>query len=168
MIFYQYIDSPFGEITLVSDEQHLLGLLFGHSLETLYTNRIAKLSKTLVEDWKCGSATVIEDTKKQLLEYCEGKRQHFQLPLKLLGSEFQVSVWQALLAIPFGKTQSYKQIAARIGKPSAVRAVANANGANAIAIIIPCHRVISSDGSIGGYSGGIDKKEAMLKIEGQE
>jgi O-6-methylguanine DNA methyltransferase len=103
--------------------------------------------------------------KQQLDEYFLGKRQSFDIPLNMVGTDFQKSVWQTLLKIPYGQTLSYKQEAITLGKESAVRAVANANGANNIGIIIPCHRVIASDGTLGGYSGGIDRKEFLLNLE---
>lgn len=102
----------------------------------------------------------------QLQQYQAGKLQQFDLPLDLsLGTQFQQKVWQALQQIPYGQTISYAQLAQNIDKPTAYRAVANANGRNPFSIIIPCHRVVASDGSLGGYTGGLDKKRLLLKIE---
>ena len=101
----------------------------------------------------------------QLVEYLEGKRTAFDLPLDLRGTEFQRRVWQALLEIPYGETRSYLEVARAIGAPHAVRAVGAANGANPVALVVPCHRVIASDGSLGGYGGGLRLKERLLAME---
>ena len=107
-------------------------------------------------------------TIKQLQQYANGERQAFDLPLDLSqGSPFQQRVWQALQDISYGETISYAQLAQNIGQPTAYRAVANANGKNPFSIVIPCHRVIASDGSLGGYTGGLDKKRLLLAIESQ-
>jgi len=100
-----------------------------------------------------------------LTAYFDGKLKEFQTPLFLLGSPFQKQVWEALNKIPFGETSSYLDIAKRIGRPAACRAVAQANGANQLAIIIPCHRVINHNGELGGYGGGITRKEWLLNLE---
>ena len=103
---------------------------------------------------------------QQLDEYFHNKRKIFNIPLDIQGTEFQKKVWHELLKSPFGKTVSYKTIAQRIGDIKSIRAVGGANGANPIPIIIPCHRVVNSDGTIGGYSGGIKIKEKLLELEG--
>ncbi|KFN38748.1 MAG: cysteine methyltransferase [Sulfuricurvum sp. MLSB] len=103
--------------------------------------------------------------EEELREYFEGKRKTFTLPLNPRGTPFQKAVWETLRTIPYGETISYAQEAERFGNPKAVRAVANANGRNPIAILIPCHRVIASGGGIGGYSGGIWRKEFLLGLE---
>ncbi len=103
----------------------------------------------------------------QLLEYLEGKRTEFDLPLDLRGTPFQIAVWSALLEIPYGETRSYQQIANAIGRPRAVRAVGAANGANPVAIVVPCQRVIASDGTLHGYGGGLDLKARLLAMEGK-
>jgi len=108
---------------------------------------------------------VLQATKEQLDEYFLGKRRAFDIPLLMLGTEFQKSVWEALLKIPYGKTASYLELSKSIGNEKAVRAVANANGANAIGIIIPCHRIIGSDGSLTGYAGGVALKRKLLELE---
>lgn len=103
----------------------------------------------------------------QIDEYAQEQRQNFDLPLDLsLGTEFQQQVWQALQQIEYGKTISYAELACRVGNPKAYRAVANANGNNPFSLIIPCHRVIASDGTLGGYTGGLDKKQYLLALEG--
>ena len=108
---------------------------------------------------------ILLEASRQLVEYLDGKRKIFQLPLDLVGTSFQKQVWQALLKIPFGTTNSYKDIAQRIKNPKAVRAVGSANGKNPLCIIVPCHRVIAHDGSLGGYSGGLDFKKQLLELE---
>jgi O-6-methylguanine DNA methyltransferase len=102
----------------------------------------------------------------QLEEYLSGKRRTFDLPLDLRGTEFQISCWRALLAIPYGETRSYADIARAVGKPNAFRAVGMANNRNPIAIVVPCHRVIASDGTLCGYGGGLDVKRKLLELEG--
>lgn len=112
-----------------------------------------------------GPSTVIEMAIAQLDEYFAGKRREFNVPLLFAGTEFQKTVWDALLTIPFGQTVSYGELARQIGMPKAVRAVANANGANSISIFAPCHRVIGSDGTLTGYGGGLPVKEFLLRLE---
>lgn len=106
-------------------------------------------------------------TEKELEEYFAGQRQHFSIPLAPKGTEFQTAVWQALLALEYGTTSCYADIANKINRPKAVRAVGAANGANAIAIIIPCHRVIGKNGSLTGYAYGLEMKKSLLKLENQ-
>ncbi len=103
----------------------------------------------------------------QLHEYFNGKRKTFDFPLAPKGTPFQLAVWNALLEIPYGDTVTYAELARRIGKPSAVRAVGAANGANPIPVIIPCHRVIGSNGTLTGYGGGIERKQWLLALEGR-
>lgn len=110
---------------------------------------------------------VLKETQRQLQAYFAGQLRQFDIPLDLsAGTAFQQSVWQALLAIPFGKTTSYGALSRSIGKPLAVRAVGTAIGRNPIGVIVPCHRVIGADGSLTGYAGGLHRKEAFLKLEG--
>lgn len=103
---------------------------------------------------------------RQLHEYFTGRRRAFDLELAPTGTAFQLATWQALQRIPWGTTSSYAQLAAAVGRPRAVRAVGGANGANPLPIVVPCHRVIAADGSIGGYSGGLDRKRWLLAHEG--
>lgn len=115
-----------------------------------------------------GVTEAICSIERELNHYFEGQLQEFKTPLFLLGSPFQKRVWEELQKISPGETRSYAQIAASIGKPSAFRAVANANGANPIALVIPCHRVINTNGDLGGYAGGLARKEWLLQHEKQE
>lgn len=110
---------------------------------------------------------VMEETINQLEEYFQGKRRTFNLPLDPEGTPFQLSVWKNLQKIPYGKTKSYKELAAKIKNEKAVRAVGTANGKNPLCIIIPCHRVIASDGSLAGFSGGLNRKRKLLDLESE-
>lgn len=125
-----------------------------------------RLKKILNAEFEEGFSDVIEKAVWQLDEYFAGKRRTFDVPLLFVGTDFQKTVWNALLTIPFGQTLSYGDMARRIGMPTAVRAVANANGANSISIFAPCHRVIGSDRSLTGYGGGLDAKRYLLALEG--
>lgn len=109
---------------------------------------------------------LLEEGRRQLLEYLAGERQEFTLPLAPAGTPFQRAVWQALQTIPYGQTRSYGDIARQIGRPKAFRAVGMANHENPIPIFIPCHRVVGSDGSLTGYAGGLELKKALLGLEG--
>lgn len=124
-----------------------------------------RLRRLLDAEFSDGTSAIIDRAIRQLDEYFDGKRQNFDIPLLFVGTDFQKDVWDALLTIPFGKTVSYREIATRIGNPKAVRAVANANGANSISIFAPCHRVIGSDHTLTGYGGGLPTKEYLLKLE---
>ncbi len=147
--FYTY-DSPVGPLTLVASERGLVALEFGERKHPEAT-----------EDQKRFAAC-----RKQLHEYFAGKRETFTIPLDIRGTEFQKRCWQELLKIPYGQTRSYRQIAETVGNRNAVRAVGLANGQNPIAIIVPCHRVIASDGTLCGYGGGLELKEELLRLEG--
>ena len=108
---------------------------------------------------------LLREAKEQLIEYFAGKRRVFDLPISLSGTDFELSCWEALRAIPYAKTQSYADIARAIGRPRAFRAVGGANHRNPIAIIVPCHRVVGSDGSLVGFGGGLDVKKFLLDLE---
>ena len=125
-----------------------------------------RLKRILHAEFKEGMPEVIEKAVTQLDEFFAGQRREFDVPLLFVGTDFQKTVWNELLKIPFGQTISYGEMARRIGMPKAVRAVANANGANSVSIFAPCHRVIGSDHSLTGYSGGPDAKRTLLKLEG--
>ncbi|MDH4068539.1 MAG: methylated-DNA--[protein]-cysteine S-methyltransferase [Dehalococcoidia bacterium] len=108
---------------------------------------------------------VLRETRRQLDEYLEGQRKGFDIPVSMVGTDFQKDVWNAVIRIPYGATSTYGQIARQIGSPRAVRAVGGACGANPISIIVPCHRVIGSDGELVGYGGGLSLKKWLLKME---
>lgn len=112
-----------------------------------------------------GSSALTRSLEEQLGEYFAGERRDFDLPMEPAGTGFQESVWEALRAIPFGETRSYAEIAETVGRPAAVRAVGTANGANALAIVIPCHRVVRADGSLSGYGGGVWRKRRLIELE---
>lgn len=124
-----------------------------------------RLRRILYADFRTGTSPLLDAAALQLDEYFAGQRRRFDIPLLFTGTEFQKKVWQALLEIPYGATVSYSGLAVRIGLPRAVRAVANANGANAISIFAPCHRVIGSDSSLTGYAGGLQAKQFLLNLE---
>lgn len=158
-------------ITLVAKDGKLLALdWFTDKTEKILT-KLTKQANTLpqsdlAEHLADPNAQLLANTITQLDDYFHGKRQHFDIPLDLsMGTPFQQKVWQALLQIPYGQTISYAELARRIGQPTAYRAVANANGKNPISLIVPCHRVIASDGGLGGYTGGIGIKKALLALE---
>jgi len=132
-------------------------------------NKISHISFSAMEKFleiPIKKTMLLEKAEQQILEYFEGKRQNFSLPIAPEGTAFQKKVWKALQNIPYGQTRSYGEIAKEIGQCHAARAVGNANHNNPIAIVIPCHRVIGANGKLTGYYRGIDKKEFLLKLEG--
>lgn len=149
------IESPVGELLLVGDERRLHGLYMQGGP---HPARVAPGWKRADEPF----GTV----RDQLGEYFAGERTGFDLPLAPLGTPFQQQVWKALRRIPYGRTASYGDIARGIGHPSASRAVGLANGRNPISIIVPCHRVIGTDGRLTGYAGGVERKRFLLELEG--
>ncbi|AIE83551.1 methylated-DNA--[protein]-cysteine S-methyltransferase [Fimbriimonas ginsengisoli] len=154
--YYDTLSTPIGELLLIANE--------AGELTHLYTGQGSK--------WLSRHPGAERDPKRlapaktQLSEYFEGKRRTFDLPLGAAGSEFQHRVWEALMEIPFGETRSYGQLAAQLGVPNASRAVGRANATNPIGIIVPCHRVIGSNGTLTGYAGGLPTKEWLLRHEG--
>lgn len=153
--YFSRINSPVGELLLVGDGQ-ALKLLAMHA---------QKRGCQPQDDWRRDDGA-FSAAREQLASYFAGELRAFNLPLAPIGTEFQRKVWQALLDIPFGRTESYGALARRIGAPKASRAVGLANGCNPIAIIIPCHRVIGANGSLTGYGGGIERKRWLLAHEG--
>lgn len=155
--------SPIGEMVIGSVGDELCLADWAHSPKRELIDR--KISRGLHAKFQDGSSIIIEQTITQLEEYFNGHRRDFDLPLRMVGTEFQLSVWRILQEIPYGTTIAYGEQATRMGSPKAVRAVASANGANPIAIIVPCHRVIGANHSLTGYTGGLHIKEALLKLE---
>ncbi|WP_026146823.1 methylated-DNA--[protein]-cysteine S-methyltransferase [Methylomonas sp. MK1] len=151
--------SPVGELKLVASDQGLMAILWAND----NPNRVP-LGSMKRDD----ANPVLIQTRLQLEQYFAGKRQRFVLPLNFVGTDFQKQVWQSLLTIPFGETRSYGQIAQQIGKPKAARAVGAANGRNPISIVIPCHRVIGSNGELTGFAGGLKAKAYLIEIENPE
>lgn len=159
----QYFKTPVGEIILGSYDNKLCMADWRYrKMRTSIDARLQKgLNTTYVED----DSIVLKLAREQLDAYFQGRCQIFDVPLLMVGTQFQKSVWQGLTKIPFGTTASYLDLAKSINNEKAIRAVASANGANAISIFIPCHRIIGSDGSLVGYAGGLDVKKKLLEIE---
>lgn len=154
----RYMDyhSPIGKLLLATSEQGLCGVYFEN-------HKHFKGNAGWQED---ESAPVLQQARQQLQEYFDGLRQDFDLPLDVsAGTSFQQEVWFALRKIPYAKTSSYTALAQQIHRPKAVRAVGAANGRNPLSIIVPCHRVIASDGALTGYAGGLGNKEVLLALE---
>lgn len=168
LVYYKQMDSPIGPLLLLSDGVSLTGLYMSdprHSevnseLESLFG--IASVLGRWVEDENAGP---LVKAKEQLEDYFLGRLITFDLPLSMTGTEFQKRVWSALCEIPYGTTISYGELARRVDNPKGSRAVGLANGSNPISIIIPCHRVIGSNGKLTGYGGGLSRKAALLDFE---
>ncbi|KAA6455835.1 methylated-DNA--[protein]-cysteine S-methyltransferase [Acidobacteria bacterium AB60] len=157
-LVYKLIDSPVGKLKLIASEEGLVAIFWGREKPS---HAEVQLGAMRPDD---GNRTLTE-AERQLEEYFAGKRREFSLRLDIRGTPFQKNVWEALLGIPYGETTSYGEIAKRIGKPSASRAVGAANGQNPIPIVVPCHRVIGSTGKLTGFGGGLDVKEKLLGLE---
>jgi methylated-DNA-[protein]-cysteine S-methyltransferase len=153
---YKMIQSPVGELKLIAADSALVALLWHTSKPIRFA------AETLIEN---NNHPVLQKTEQQLSEYFAGDRKSFSIPLDMRGTRFQKDVWEALLAIPFGDTCSYRDLAKQLGNPNATRAVGAANGRNPIPIIVPCHRVIGSSGKLTGFGGGLDRKALLLKLE---
>jgi methylated-DNA-[protein]-cysteine S-methyltransferase len=156
---YKFIDSPLGQLKLVASDKGLAAVLWEND-----DPRRVRLGP-LVED---SDNKLLKEAEKQLHAYFKGKLKKFTVPLDFKGTDFQKSVWAALLTIPFGETRSYAEIAKQIGKPEASRAVGAANGRNPISIIAPCHRVLGSSGRLTGFAAGLEAKDELLKLEGRD
>jgi methylated-DNA-[protein]-cysteine S-methyltransferase len=155
-MYYCYLATPIGELLLAGDDEALALVSFPEG----------SMRRDPDDDWIYNEKPFAA-ARRQLTEYFAGERRDFDLPLKLNGTEFQLSVLEALQKIPYGETSSYSDIAERIGRPKAVRAVGAANGRNPIPIIVPCHRVIGSHGDLTGFGGGLETKEALLRLEAE-
>jgi methylated-DNA-[protein]-cysteine S-methyltransferase len=155
--FYKTMASPVGRLKLVASDDGLAAILWKN-------DKAGRVRLNIVGEDK--ARPVLLEAEKQLNEYFAGKRKTFSLKLDLAGTDFQNKVWQALLKIPFGQTRSYGEIAKRIGRPRAVRAVGAANGRNPVSIVVPCHRLVGSTGQLTGFAGGLDTKARLLKLEG--
>lgn len=150
------IDSPVGPLLLAASDDGLHAIEFNRSRHPVPRGR----------DWREGDHPLLREARRQLDEYFAGRRRAFELPLAPHGTGFQREVWHALATIPYGETLSYAQLAARVGRPRAMRAVGAANGRNPLPIVLPCHRVIGADGSLTGFGGGLDTKRFLLELEG--
>jgi methylated-DNA-[protein]-cysteine S-methyltransferase len=147
---YTTIDSPIGELLLAGDEGGL--------------RRVWMSPFTVDPEWSRDDE-LMAGAREQLEQYFRGERREFDLPLKLEGNSFELSVWGALRSIPYGETASYGEVARALGHPDAPRAVGAANGRNPVAIVVPCHRAIGADGSLTGYGGGLERKRFLLDLE---
>ena len=156
-LYYSRMDSAIGPLNVAVSEKGLVALEFDRGQFPPRKN------KQII--WEESRAKTKPFTR-ELEEYFAGKRREFTFPLDLRGTDFQVKCWRALLAIPYGETRSYADIARAVRKPQAFRAVGMANNRNPIAIVVPCHRVIASDGTLCGYGGGLDIKRRLLELEG--
>jgi methylated-DNA-[protein]-cysteine S-methyltransferase len=149
------VESPVGPLLLGAHDDGVCLIEFHES-----RHRVAR------EGWREGDHPLLERLRLQLREYFAGTRRRFDLPLAPRGTPFQRAVWHALADIPYGETISYAQLAARVGRPAATRAVGAANGRNPLPIVLPCHRVIGADGRLTGFGGGLPTKEFLLRLEG--
>jgi methylated-DNA-[protein]-cysteine S-methyltransferase len=156
-LWFKFVDSPIGKLKLVASEKGLAGILW----EKDNPRRVR--FEDVIED---PDQPILLETEKQLREYFAGNRKEFAVPLDMRGTPFQKRVWEALLAIPFGETRTYGQLAHQLGNPKATRAVGAANGRNPVAIIAPCHRVIGFSGKLTGFAGGLEAKAHLLGLEG--
>lgn len=164
MIYYHFHRFDIGEL-LLADYQNQLVICdwrYRKSSQSI----IDRICRSLDEELEEKSTALIQNTITQLQEYFDQKRTTFDIPLKLVGSDFQKTVWTELLQIPYGKTLSYLDLSRQLQNEKAIRAVASANGANALAIIVPCHRIIGSTGELVGYAGGLGIKKKLLQLEG--
>jgi methylated-DNA-[protein]-cysteine S-methyltransferase len=155
-LFYDRMPSPLGDIEMYSDEIGLVSFEFANTTQTNPTDK------------KLNPNDILREVRKQAEDYFNGLLTQFDVPLSLKGTDFQKRVWNELLKIEFGRTISYLELAKRLGDEKCIRAAASANGKNPIAIIIPCHRVIGSNGSLVGYAGGVPRKKWLLDHEGKQ
>ena len=159
----EYLKTPFGELILGEYDNALC--LCDWRYRKMRDSIDQRIKKHLKSQFVEKKSSLIQEAKVQLDQYFKGNRTEFDIPLLLSGTDFQKKVWNALIKIPYGKTITYMKLSANLGDLKAIRAVASANGANAIAIFIPCHRIIGSDGKMVGYAGGTDVKKKLLKLE---
>ena len=149
-IYGEIYESPVGALTILAEKKGIRAIKFGEDEEVKSTGKANEMTRWAV---------------KELEEYFKGKRKEFTVPCRPEGTDFQKRVWEALTRIPYGETRTYKEIAAEAGNPKASRAVGMANNKNPVPIIIPCHRVVGSDGRLTGYAGGLGVKEFLLNLE---
>ena len=162
-LVFKEVKTPIGDMVFGSSDNGLCLLDFKYRKS--FPRILKRINEYFGDNITYGTSKFIELAEDELNQYLLGKLKIFTIPLDIRGNEFQLKVWDALLQIKYGKTVSYLDIAKQIKRPKAVRAIANANGQNGLAVIIPCHRVIGSDGSLTGYGGGIAIKKKLLQIE---
>lgn len=163
-IYWTTITTPVGEMTLAEANDKLCLCDWTPLDKDAKMKR--RLTKELSQNVEMQNTPLLRECESQLNAYFNKQLQVFDLPLKLIGTDFQKAAWRELLTIAYGKTISYQTLATRIHRPKAIRAVGSAIGANAMSIIIPCHRIIGSDGGLGGYGGGLANKKSLLSLEG--
>lgn len=156
MLVHTYVHSPVGRLKIVARDTGLVAILWEND-----DPKRVRLEDSREED----GHPVLLEAELQLREYFSGKRTSFSVPLEMQGTDFQKSVWRALLQIPFGETRSYGELAKQLGKPAASRAVGAANGRNPVSILVPCHRVIGASGKLTGFAGGLEAKQVLLRLE---
>jgi methylated-DNA-[protein]-cysteine S-methyltransferase len=157
MHYFDFYDSPMGRMLIVGSDKGLSGLYF---VDQKYYREVAR-------DWlRAQDHKIVRETARQLKEYFAGARKEFDIPLAADGTPFQTSVWRAISSVKYGASITYSELARRAGHPGAVRAAGTATGRNPITIIVPCHRIVGSDGSLTGYAGGLDRKRALRELEG--
>ena len=154
MLFYKYISSPIGELELCASDEGLVSVLFTSTIKRELPKQTEAEHPILIE------------TERQLTAYFKKELKQFDLPLHLEGTDFQKRVWTQLMQTPFGKTINYLELATQLGDEKCIRAAASANGKNPVSIIVPCHRIIGSDGKLVGYSGNLERKQWLLEHEG--
>ena len=162
-ITIKHYKSPVGELIVGSYNNELC--LCDWRYRKMRKEVDLRIQKGLCAHFEEGESGIIQQAIRRLNEYFKGGRTEFDIPLKLVGTDFQKQVWNQLMQIPYGETSSYLQMSKDLGNEKAIRAVASANGANAISIIVPCHRIIGSDGKLVGYAGGLDAKKKLLQLE---
>ncbi len=166
IILFQYFKTPFGELKIASYDGRLC--MCDWRYRKMREQIDQRINQKLGTEFKERTSDIIEETKRQLNEYFARKRRDFDIPLQFVGSDFQQRVWKELLNIPYGQTETYLGLSSRLGDIKAIRAVATANGANALSIIVPCHRIIGSDGKLIGYAGGLITKHKLLELENEQ
>lgn len=152
----RHLDSPVGRLGLVADDAALVAVLWPNDDRVAFDGEIAEVSQP---------HPILDPARAQIQEYFAGTRQRFDIPLRLVGTDFQQQVWWSLADIPYGETSTYAKQAAAIGRPKAMRAVGAANGRNPLSIVLPCHRIVGADGSLTGFAGGLDAKRWLLDHE---
>lgn len=165
-IYIHQIDSPLGLLTIGATDKGICLLVFDD--ESCIAKHLAQFNKREEIILIPSKTNLINQAEEQLKEYFNGNRKEFDLQLDMVGTDFQLNVWKELLKVPYGNTRSYKEQAIAVGDLKAIRAVAAANGENRISILIPCHRIIGTDGSFTGYSGGIWRKQKLLELENNQ
>jgi methylated-DNA-[protein]-cysteine S-methyltransferase len=157
MHYFDFYDGPMGRMLVVANDEALSGLYF---VDQKYYREVAR-------DWlRGGNHKTVLETARQLTEYFAGARRQFEIPLAAEGTPFQTEVWRAISSVEYGDSITYSELARRAGHPEAVRAAGTATGRNPITIIVPCHRIVGSNGSLTGYAGGLVRKRALRELEG--